>query len=54
MTARCDSCSGRGWKYVSLRRTVVAAEYPGDDASDDRRRDNCWRCNGSGEAGVLS
>ncbi|GGO68406.1 hypothetical protein GCM10012289_27100 [Nonomuraea cavernae] len=54
MTARCDSCSGRGWKYISLRRGVVAAENPDDAASGDGCRGDCWRCNGTGEAGALS
>ncbi|MEU8150694.1 hypothetical protein ACIBO2_54245 [Nonomuraea sp. NPDC050022] len=54
MTARCVSCSGRGWKYVSLRRVLVAAENSADASSGERHRDDCWRCNGTGKAGALS
>ncbi|MEU8397813.1 hypothetical protein AB0C28_21670 [Nonomuraea sp. NPDC048892] len=53
MTAPCSSCSGRGWKYVSLRQSVVAAEYPAEAAIDERHQDDCWRCNGTGQAGAL-
>ncbi|MEV4112427.1 hypothetical protein [Nonomuraea sp. NPDC049695] len=52
MTARCVSCSGRGWKYVSLRRSVVAAENPGETNADERQRAACWRCNGTGRAAL--
>lgn len=46
----CDSCDGRGWKYVSPRRGLVASSAD-DQPAGVRTRGDCLRCDGTGEGG---
>lgn len=47
MTEPCLSCEGRGWKYVSFRRALIAGPG-GPVASMPRVRDACSACQGIG------
>ncbi|GAA3143607.1 hypothetical protein GCM10010466_38220 [Planomonospora alba] len=43
----CFACDGRGWKYVSFRRALIAS--PGGPVAPlPRVRDTCSTCQGLG------
>ncbi|WP_204052188.1 hypothetical protein [Microbispora siamensis] len=49
MAGQCGLCGGRGWKYASPRRGVVAAEEgAGETVAGERVTVECLGCQGSG------
>ena len=46
----CASCGGKGWKLMSLRRSLLAAGGVGEWGQLKRRRVTCLACGGAGSA----
>jgi hypothetical protein len=44
----CSSCRGRGWKFVTLRRSAVNGGGTVEGALLERPRIPCLACSGSG------
>jgi hypothetical protein len=47
---RCTDCRGRGWKLLTLRRSLTTAGDAGERASLRRSRVECLTCRGTGTA----
>jgi hypothetical protein len=45
---RCTNCRGRGWKLLTLRRSLTSAGDAGERASLRRSRVKCLPCQGTG------
>ena len=45
---RCTDCRGRGWKLLTLRRSLTSAGDAGERASLRRSRVKCLACRGEG------
>jgi hypothetical protein len=50
----CGVCGGRGWKFLSFRRSVASAGDAGERVLQTRARGACLACGGSGSAPVAS
>jgi hypothetical protein len=50
----CGVCGGRGWKFLSFRRSVASAGDAGERVLQTRARGVCLACGGSGSAVVAS
>lgn len=48
MTGHCDSCAGRGWKYLRLRRALFTVASNGEAEPRGRLRVECLTCRGTG------
>ncbi len=46
----CQWCGGRGWKFVSIRRSLDIISPISESASVHQRRENCLGCAGTGSA----
>lgn len=46
----CGVCGGRGWKFLSFRRSVATAGDAGERVLRTRARAACLACGGSGSA----
>ena len=46
----CPSCRGRGWKFLTLRRSAANGGGVAERALLDRPRTLCLACSGSGRA----
>ena len=47
-TEQCSSCRGRGWKLLTLRRSLTSAGDAGERAPLQRSRIRCLTCRGTG------
>jgi hypothetical protein len=47
---RCTNCRGRGWKLLTLRRSLTSAGDAGERASLRRARVECLACRGTGSS----
>jgi DnaJ-class molecular chaperone len=47
MATECSSCAGRGWKYASPRRGVIA-QGSGETVTAERVTVACLGCMGAG------
>ena len=47
---RCSSCRGRGWKLLTLRRSLTSAGDAGERAPLQRSRTRCLTCRGTGKS----
>jgi len=45
---RCSNCRGRGWKLLTLRRSLTSAGDAGERAPLQRSRTQCLTCRGTG------
>jgi hypothetical protein len=45
---RCANCRGRGWKLLTLRRSLTSAGDAGERGSLRRSRAECLTCLGTG------
>jgi DnaJ-class molecular chaperone len=45
---QCTNCRGRGWKLLTLRRSLTSAGDAGERASLRRSRVTCLPCQGTG------
>lgn len=45
---RCTNCRGRGWKLLTLRRSLTSTGDAGERASLKRSRVKCLACQGRG------
>ncbi len=44
----CSACGGRGWKFVTFRRSVATWGDAGERVLQTRARVRCLACGGSG------
>jgi hypothetical protein len=51
--ASCCSCGGRGWKFLSLRRSLSSTLATGERRVVKRRRVTCLACGGTGSCQAL-
>ena len=47
---RCSRCRGRGWKLLTLRRSLTSAGDAGERAPLQRSRTRCLTCQGTGKS----
>ncbi|GAA3746959.1 hypothetical protein GCM10022205_37350 [Spinactinospora alkalitolerans] len=47
----CNTCRGRGWRWVRARRSLRRADFARLDVQ--KSREDCWDCGGSGETAVV-
>ena len=47
---RCSRCRGRGWKLLTLRRSLTSAGDAGERAPLQRSRTRCPTCQGTGKS----
>ena len=47
-TEQCSSCRGRGWKWLTLRRSLTSTGDAGERAPLQRSRVRCLVCQGTG------
>ena len=47
---QCSSCRGRGWKLLTLRRSLTSAGDAGERAPLQRSRTQCLTCRGTGRS----
>jgi DnaJ-class molecular chaperone len=47
---KCTRCRGRGWKLLTLRRSLTSAGDAGERAPMQRARTQCLTCRGTGES----
>ena len=47
---RCGTCRGRGWKLLTLRRSLTSAGDAGERAPLQRSRIQCLTCGGTGRS----
>jgi hypothetical protein len=47
-------CGGRGWKFLSFRRSVASAGDAGERVMQTRARGACLACGGSGSVAAAS
>ena len=50
----CESCGGKGWKFLSLRRDPANAGDAGERAELLRPRTACLDCGGTGKTDPLT
>jgi hypothetical protein len=50
----CEVCGGRGWKFVSYRRSVARVGDAGERVLQTRARSMCLTCGGSGSSSTAS
>lgn len=48
----CESCRGRGWKYLTLRRSPANAGAAAETETQHAARTPCLSCNGTGHKAV--
>ena len=49
-SGQCSGCRGRGWKLLTLRRSLTSAGDAGERAPLQRSRTRCLTCRGTGKA----
>jgi len=47
---KCTRCRGRGWKLLTLRRSLTSAGDAGERAPMQRARTQCLTCRGTGQS----